>query len=145
MNDPALIDRILTTARTIAVVGMSDKTHRDSYHVGQYLATQGYRILPVNPSVQAIDGRVSHPDLAAAQAAVHQEFGAGIDVVDVFRASPHVPQIVDEVIRLGIPYLWLQDGVMHPEAVERARAAGVQCVVNDCMLRQHRVRRFAAK
>ena len=68
------------------------------------------------------------------------ETGAGIDLVDVFRASEHVPAIVDDVIRLGIPYLWLQDGVMHDEAVARARAAGVKCVQNDCIFREHAAR-----
>ncbi len=68
------------------------------------------------------------------------ETGAGIDLVDVFRASEHVPAIVDDVIRLDIPYLWLQDEVIHDEAVARARAAGVKCVQNDCIFREHAAR-----
>lgn len=81
-----------------------------------------------------------YPDLDAAQAAARELTGAGIDLVDVFRASEFVPAIVDEVIRLGIPYLWLQDDVIHEEAVERARAAGVKCVEDDCIFREHAAR-----
>ncbi len=136
-NDPAVIDEMLQTARTIAVVGMSDKTWRASHHIGRYLAENGYRVIPVNPALSEVLGMKCYPDLDAAQAAARAETGAGIDLVDVFRASEHVPAIVDDVIRLGIPYLWLQDGVIHDEAVARARAAGVKCVENDCIFREH--------
>ncbi len=137
MNDPAIIDEMLQTARTIAVVGMSDKPHRASHNIGRYLDANGYRVLPVNPALSQVLGMPCYPDLDAAQAASSQDTGAGIDLVDVFRASEHVPQIVDDVIRLGIPYLWLQDEVIHDEAIARARAAGVKCVENDCIFRQH--------
>jgi predicted CoA-binding protein len=136
-NDPAIIGEILRTAKTIAVVGMSDKPHRASYNIGRYLAEQGYRVLPVNPVLQQIDGQPCYATLTAAQAAAREQTGNGLDLVDVFRASEHVPPIVDDVIRLGIPYLWLQDGVIHDEAVARARAAGVVCVQNDCIYREH--------
>jgi predicted CoA-binding protein len=135
-----LIDEMLRNARNIAVVGMSDKPHRPSFNIGRYLAGSGYRIFPVNPAFQEVLGRPSHPDLAAAQAAARAETGQGIDLVDVFRASEHVPAIVDDAIRLSIPYLWLQDGVIHDEAVTRARAAGVKCVQNDCIFREHAAR-----
>ena len=140
MNDPALIDEMLRTAKTIAVVGMSDKSWRASHHIGRYLSENGYRVIPVNPSLSEVLGLKSYPDLSAAQAAAQGESGGGIDLVDVFRASEFVPAIVDEVIRLGIPYLWLQDGVMHEEAVARARAAGVKCIQNDCIFREHSAR-----
>ena len=136
-NDPAVIEEILRMARTIAVVGMSDKPWRASHNIGRYLAENGYRVLPVNPALSEVAGRKSYPDLDAAHAAAQRETGKGIDLVDVFRASEHVPAIVDDVIRLGIPYLWLQEEVMHDEAVARARAAGVKCVQNDCIFRQH--------
>ena len=136
-NDPDLIEEMLRTARTIAVVGMSDKPSRASHNIGRYLAANGFRVLPVNPALTQVLGMPCYPDLAAAQAAAGEPTGAGIDLVDVFRASEHVPAIVDEVIRLGIKYLWLQDGVIHEEAVARARAAGVKCVQNDCIFRQH--------
>ena len=134
MNDSHLIDEMLRSARTIAVLGMSNKPDRASYNIGRYLAAHGYRVLPVNPVLQQIDGQPCYPTLDAAQAA------AKIDLVDVFRASEHVPAIVDDVIRLGIPYLWLQDEVIHEEAVARARAAGVKCVQNDCIFREHAAR-----
>jgi predicted CoA-binding protein len=139
-NSPAAIDEMLRTAKTIAVVGMSDKTSRASHHIGTYLAKNGYRVLPVNPALTEVVGLRAYPDLDAAQAAAQEQTGKGIDLVDVFRASEHVPAIVDEVIRLGIPYLWLQDGVLHAEAVSRARAAGVKAIENDCIFREHAAR-----
>jgi len=136
-NDPAIIETMLRTAKTIAVVGMSDKSWRASHNIGKYLANRGYRVLPVNPALTTILNMTCFPDLEAAQAAAREQNGAGIDLVDVFRASEHVPAIVDDVIRLGIRFLWLQDEVIHDEAVARARAAGVQCVQNDCIFRRH--------
>ena len=140
-SDPVIIDEMLANAKTIAVVGMSDKPHRASYNIGRYLATQGYHVLPVNPVLKEIHGEPCYPDLEAAQAAAKELNGAGIDLVDVFRASENVPPIVDDVIRLKIPYLWLQDEVIHDEAVARARTAGVKCVQNDCIYREHAKRR----
>ena len=143
-NDPAIIDEMLRTAKTIAVVGMSDKPWRASHNIGLYLAANGYRVIPVNPALSEVLGLKCYPDLeaaqAAAQAADRNQTGAGIDLVDVFRASEFVPAIVDDVIRLGIPYLWLQDEVIHEQAVARARAAGVKCVQNDCIFREHAAR-----
>jgi predicted CoA-binding protein len=139
-NDPFVTDEMLRTAKTIAVVGMSDKTWRASNRIGHYLAQNGYRVLPVNPMLKNVDGMTCHADLDAAQAAAREQTGKGVDLVDVFRASEHVPAIVDDVIRLRIPYLWLQDEVIHDEAVARARAAGVKCVENDCIFREHAAR-----
>lgn len=81
-----------------------------------------------------------YPDLITAQAAARELTGAGIDLVDVFRASEHIPAIVDDVTRLGIHYLWLQDGVTNDEAIARAQAAGVKCIQNDCIFREHSAR-----
>jgi predicted CoA-binding protein len=139
-NDPAIIDEMLRTAKTIAVVGISDKAWRASHNIGRYLAANGYRVIPVNPVLNEVLGLKCYRDLEAAQAAARDQTGAGIDLVDVFRASKYVPAIVDDVIRLGIPYLWLQDEVIHQEAVARARAAGVKCVQNDCIFREHAAR-----
>jgi predicted CoA-binding protein len=136
-NDPHIIDEMLRQSKTIAVVGMSDKTWRASHNIGRYLAANGYRVLPVNPQLNEILGQPCYPDLDTAQAAARELTGSGIDLVDVFRASEKVPPIVDDVIRLGIPYLWLQDEVIHDEAIARARAAGVKCVQNDCIFREH--------
>jgi hypothetical protein len=137
MNDPAVIEEMLTMARTIAVVGMSDKTWRASHNIGRYLDGKGYNVLPVNPALDSILDMACYPDLDAAEAAIRKQGDGGIDLVDVFRASEHVPDIVDDVIRLKIPYLWLQDGVRHDEAIGRAREAGVKCVQNDCIFREH--------
>lgn len=136
-NDPAVIAEMLHTARTIAVVGMSNKPFRASNNIGKYLAAHGYRVLPVNPKLSEVAGMTCYPTLDAAQAAAQAETGRGIDLVDVFRSPEHVPAIVDDVIRLQIPYLWLQDEVVHEEAVARAREAGVKCVQNDCIFRRH--------
>jgi predicted CoA-binding protein len=141
-NDRAVIDEMLQTAKTIAVVGMSDKASRASHNIGKYLANNGFRVLPVNPALTEVLGMVCYPDLDAAQAAAPEQTGKGIDLVDVFRASEFVPAIVDDVIRLGIPYLWLQDGVTDDEAIGRAQAAGVKCVQDDCIFREHA--RFAS-
>ena len=135
-----LIDEMLRKTKTISVVGISDKTWRASNRIGNYLAENGYYVLPVNPMLQKVNGIACYPDLEAAQAAAREQTGRGIDLVNVFRASEHVPPIVDDVIRLGIPYLWLQDGVTHDEAVARAEAAGVKCVQNDCIFREHAAR-----
>lgn len=140
MSDKSIIDEMLRSARTIAVIGMSDKSWRASHNIGRYLAANGYRVLPVNPALREILGQPCYPDLDAAQAAAIEQTGAGIDLVDVFRASENVPPIVDDVIRLGIPYLWLQDEVIHDEAIARARAAGVKCIQNDCIFREHAAR-----
>jgi hypothetical protein len=139
-NDSATIDEMLSTARTIAVVGMSDKTWRASHNIGRYLVGVGYRVIPVNPALSEVIGLKCYPDLDAAQAAAREETDAGIDLVDVFRASEYVSAIVDDVIRLGIPYLWLQDDVIDDEAVARAQVAGVKCVQNDCIFREHAAR-----
>ncbi len=132
------IDRMLRQSKVIAVVGMSNKPERASYNIAAYLARNGYRVLPVNPVLSRVpvgDSEVDcYPTLEAANAV------AAIDLVDVFRASDAVPEIVDEAIRLRIPFLWLQDGVMHDEAIARAEAAGIQCVQNDCIFRQHAAR-----
>jgi len=128
---------MLRNSKTIAVMGMSDKPSRASYHIGVYLAEEGYRVLPVNPALAEIKGIKCFPSLDEAQAAIQAETGKGIDLADVFRASEHVAAIVEDVIRLKIPNLWLQDGVEDEEAVSRARAAGVKCMQNDCIHRRH--------
>jgi uncharacterized protein len=138
-----LIDEMLESSKTIAVVGMSNKPERASFNIGAYLDRNGYRVVPVNPVLSeiAVNGKVltSYSTLEDAQAAVAVE-GGKIDLVDVFRASDAVPEIVEDVIRLRIPYLWLQDGVQHDEAVAKAEAAGVKAIQNDCIFREHAAR-----
>ncbi len=136
MNDPALIDEMLRKAQTIAVVGMSDKAWRASHNIGRYLVMQGYRVLPVNPRLTEVLGLKCYPDLDAAQTAAKSD-GSSIDLVDVFRGSDKVPPIVEDVIRIGIPYLWLQEEVVNDRALARARSAGVKCVQDVCIFREH--------
>jgi len=136
-NEASVIDEILRESKNVAVLGMSNKQWRASHHIGLYLAQNGYRVFPVNPRLPDIGGEPCYPTLDAAQDAAREKTGAPIDLVDVFRASENVPAIVDDVIRLKIPYLWLQDDVIHDEAVARAVAAGVKCVQNDCIYRRH--------
>jgi predicted CoA-binding protein len=137
MNDLALIDEMLRNAQTIAVVGMSDKPWRPSHNIGRYLVMQGYRVLPINPRLKEVHGLKCYPDLESAQAAAKSDGSTGIDLVDVFRASQYVPPIVEDVIKLGIPYLWLQEDVINDKAMARARSAGVKAVQNVCIFREH--------
>jgi uncharacterized protein len=134
MNEPETIRTILENAKTIAVVGLSDRLGRASLGVSRYLQQQGYHIVPVNPKARSgmILGEKVHRTLDEALA-VHGR----IDVVDVFRAPMHVPEIVKDVIRLKIPYLWLQVGVVHDEAAGWAEADGIKVVMDHCMLREH--------
>ena len=129
------VDRQLTQARTIAVVGMSPRPDRPSHYVAKYLMDQGYTIIPVNPQVDELLGMRSYPDLLSVPEPV--------DLVDVFRRSSEVPPIVDQAIEIGARFIWMQDGVIHEEAAARARASGLSVVMDNCMLREHR-RRYAA-
>ena len=131
MNEPDLIRKILDECKTIAVVGLTNREGRASFGVSRFMQSRGYRIVPVNPLIESSLGETSYPTLAAAVAAVPD-----IRLVDVFRAPEHVPAIVDEVIRLHIPFLWLQEGVIHEEAARRAEAAGVGVVMDHCILKE---------
>ncbi len=143
MNEPELIQRILDTAKTIAVVGLSEKRDRPSHHVAEYLQQQGYRIVPVNPQAQSatILGQKVYRDLDQACAAEK------VDVVEVFRAPMFVPEVVKDTMRLKVPYLWLQEGVMHEEAADWAEKDGIGVVMDRCMLKEHAAlaRRHAAR
>ena len=129
MNSPATIAEILSTARTIAVVGLTNREGRASLGVSRFMQSQGYRIIPVNPAIDSVLGEKAYPDLDSAVAA-----HPAIDLVNVFRAPEHVPAIVQDVIRLRIPYLWLQEGVVHNAAAAQAEAAGVKVVMDHCIL-----------
>ena len=137
MNDPALINEMLRKSQAIAVVGMSEKSWRASHNIGRYLVMQGYHVFPVNPALTDVLGLKCYPDLESAHEAAKKDYPEGLDLVDVFRASDKVPPIVEDVIRLGIPYLWLQEDVINDKAIARARAAGVKCVQNVCIFREH--------
>ena len=126
----AEIDALLKRARTIAIIGLSNTPGRPSHNVARALQRFGYRIVPVNPAATEILGERSWPDLASAV----REAGP-IDVVEVFRRPEFVPAIVEDAIRLALPALWLQDGVIDEAAAGRARAAGIFTVMNRCMFR----------
>jgi predicted CoA-binding protein len=121
---------ILNSGRTIAVVGLSSKPDRPSYKVASYLKEQGYRIIPVNPAEKDILGEVCYPDLAS--------IPESVDVVDIFRRSEEVLPTVEEAIRIGAKAVWMQEGVMNEEAVNRAREAGLMVVMDKCMRKEHR-------
>ena len=120
-------------ARCIAVVGLSDNPQRPSFGVARSLQSLAYRIIPVTPSAPEILGERSVADLAQLPSVLNP--GEHIDIVDVFRRSEHVAGIVDECIRLKLPALWLQDGVIDAAAAERARAAGIFTVMDRCIWR----------
>ncbi len=124
------IKNILKESQTIAVVGLSPRAERDSHRVAKYLQSQGYRIIPVNPSADEILGERSYPDLAS--------IPEPIDVVDVFRRSEAVPEIVEEAIKVGARTVWMQEGVIHEEAAARASEAGLQVVMDRCTMKEHR-------
>lgn len=130
MNESSLIHEILSNCKTIAVVGLTDKESRASFGVSRFMQSRGYRIVPVNPQIEGALGEKAYPDLSAACAAVRS-----INLVNVFRAPQHIPGIVDEVIRLRLPYLWLQEGVTDLSAAQRAEAAGVKVVMDRCILK----------
>src|ERR1700761_2561355 len=132
MNDPETIRTILENTKTIAVVGLSDKPDRPSFGVSKYMQQEGYRIIPVHPTITEALGEKAYPTLDDACAAVGQ-----IDLVDVFRASEYVPGIVKDAMRLKIPYLWLQEGVCHEEAVHWAEADGILVVMDRCIYKEH--------
>jgi uncharacterized protein len=126
------IGELLSNIKTIAVVGLSSDAMRASNSVSQYMQSRGYRIIPVNPNEQIVLGERAYASLS--------EVPEKIDLVDVFRRPEHVPEIVDEVIRLKIPALWLQEGVIHEPAAKKARDAGVVVVMDRCILKEHRRR-----
>jgi predicted CoA-binding protein len=125
----AEIADILRNSKVIAVVGLSDKPERDSHHVAAYLRQQGYRIIAVNPLVAQVFGEKSYARL--------QDVPEKIDIVDVFRKPEAVPEIVDAASAVGAKVVWLQEGIVHNAAAEKARAAGLQVVQNKCILKEH--------
>jgi predicted CoA-binding protein len=124
------IAELLRSARTIAVVGLSSRRARPSYGVSEYMQRTGYRIIPVNPQESEVLGEKAYPDLDSVPVPV--------DIVDVFRRSEYVPEIVEAAIRVGAKAVWMQEGVVHEEAAERARAAGLTVVMDRCILKEHR-------
>jgi len=123
---------MLKSARTIAVVGLSSKRYRPSYGVAAYLQSAGYRIIPVNPNEREVLGEKCYARL--------EDIPEKIDIVDIFRRSELVPEVVESAIRIGAKAVWMQEGVVHEEAARQAREAGLEVVMDLCILKEHRAR-----
>ena len=126
----ASIPELLRSARTIAVVGLSSNRKRPSYGVSEYMQRAGYRIVPVNPQETEVLGERAYPSLEVVP--------EHIDIVDVFRRSEFVPEIVEAAIRVGAGAVWMQEGVADDAAAQKARAAGLTVVMDRCILKEHR-------
>lgn len=130
--DPATIKKILSTTKTIAVVGLSSRENRAGYYVPAYLQANGYRVIPINPHIKSALGEVAYPDL--------ESVGERIDLVLIFRRSEHVMEPVESAIKIGAKGVWMQLGIFNLEAGEKAREAGLMVVMDSCMLVEHRYR-----
>ncbi len=130
LDTDADIASLLRRSRTIAVVGLSGSPSRDSYRVAAYLLARGYDITPVNPLIGEALGRKAVPDLGS--------IGHPVDIVDVFRRREYVPAIVEDAVRTGARALWLQFDTVDEEAAERASAAGLDVVIDRCIMVEHR-------
>jgi len=120
---------LLTSAKTIAIVGLSSKPDRASYQVAAYLQQHGYRIIPVNPKEEVVLGERGYATL--------HDVPLHIDIVNVFRASKDVPPVIEDAIAIGAAAVWLQLEITHPEAEQRARDAGLSVVSNRCIKIDH--------
>ena len=126
---PDEIKALLSRVKTIAVVGLSPKPNRPSFIVARALQGFGYRTIPVRPAVKEVLGEQAYPSLS--------EVPEQIDLVDAFRAAEHLDELVDECIRLKLPALWIQEGIVNLVAAERARAAGLFVVMDRCIYKDY--------
>jgi predicted CoA-binding protein len=131
--DDATITDLLATAETIAVIGLSPKPYRASHGVAQFLQSSGYRIIPVNPNESNLLGEKCYARL--------EDIPQRIDIVDIFRRSEHVGEIVDAAIRIGARAIWMQEGVVDEASAEHARNAGLVVVMDLCIATQLHMRR----
>jgi len=127
------IAKLLTKTKTIAVIGLSPKPHRPSHGVAAYLKEQGFRIIPVNPGHSELLGEKSYPSLL--------DVPSPVDIVDIFRRPEAVPEIVGHAIEKKAKAIWMQEGIVNNPAAEKAREAGLQVVMNKCLLKEHMARR----
>jgi predicted CoA-binding protein len=123
-------EKLLRSGKTIAVVGLSSRRSRPSYGVSEYLKSVGYKIVPVNPNETEVLGEHAYRTL--------DEVPGPVDIVDIFRRSECVPDIVDAAIRIGAHAIWMQEGVVNDQAADKARAAGLDVVMDRCILKEHR-------
>jgi predicted CoA-binding protein len=122
-------EKMIQSGKTIAVVGLSSRRSRPSYGVSEYMQAQGYRIILVNPNETEILGEKCYATL--------EEIPVPVDIVDIFRRSDAVPAVVDSAIRIGAKGVWMQEGVVNEEAAAKARAAGLDVVMDHCILKEH--------
>lgn len=126
----AAIPELLRNSRVIAVVGLSNKRARPSYSVSEYMQKQGYRIIPVNPNESEVLGEKSYARL--------EDIPEHVDIVDIFRRSELVAPVVESAIRIGASAVWMQEGVVDQAAGKKAKAAGLDVVIDRCILKEHR-------
>jgi hypothetical protein len=129
-NDP--IADLLKVSKTIAVVGLSRNPLRPSHGVSAYMQSHGYRIVPVNPTIQECLGEKAYPSLL--------EVPEKIDIVNIFRRPEYVEEVVDQAIQLKVPAIWMQEEVIHEKAADKAQTAGILVVMDRCILKEHRAR-----
>lgn len=127
-------EELLRTTRVIAVVGLSSRRFRASYGVSEYMQKAGYRIIPVNPQEESVLGEKAYPTL--------DDVPEPVDMVNIFRRPEFVPEIVEAAIRKGASSIWMQEGVVHEEAAQRAKEAGLDVVMDRCLLKEHSRVRF---
>jgi predicted CoA-binding protein len=130
MSQQEVIKDILKSSKTIAVVGCSSSVWRPSHGVSEYMKRAGYRIIPVNPGEDNVLGEKCYATL--------EDIPEPVDIVNVFRRSEFVPDIVESAIRIGAKSVWMQEDVIHPEAAARAESAGLKVVMDRCLLKEHR-------
>jgi predicted CoA-binding protein len=129
-SDQGTIARILKNSQRVAVVGLSRDQEKDSHRVASYLKANGFKIIPVNPSADELLGEKAYKDLT--------EIPGEVDVVDIFRPSDEVVPIVDEAIKIGAKAIWMQLGIINETAAENAAGAGLDVVMDRCMMTEHR-------
>ena len=133
MNEPEVIRHMLgdppSQPRTIAVIGLADDPNKPSNYVPAYMQKQGYRILPINPTVDTVLGEKSYASLA--------DLPVKPDVVNVFRLPKFIPAIVDQMLELGLKNIWVQQGIINAEAAARAEAGGIHVVMDRCIMVEH--------
>lgn len=134
-HDITVIERVLSTSKTIAVVGLSSQREKAGYFVPEYLQSQGYRIFPVNPMLEQALGEKAYPDLLAVPQPV--------DLVLIFRRSEAIPPFIDQAIQIGARAVWTQLGIFNAEAAQKAGDAGLDVVMDVCMMVEHRRRKSA--
>jgi hypothetical protein len=129
MNEPELIRTMLSSAKTIAVIGLSEAASKPSHYVSAYMQQHGYKIYPVNPTLPEVLGEKSYPSLS--------DLPVQPDIVDVFRLPKFILAIVDEMLQLHLPNLWVQQGIIHLEAAARAETGGIHVVMDRCIMVEH--------